>query len=67
MTSTSWHALDSKQIHEELHDDSDSFSDISEDSDISIIEYSDPDDGLASANVRKIIVGKMNNQLNVAN
>jgi hypothetical protein len=43
MASTSGRALDSKQIREQLHVDSDSFSEISQDSDIDIIEHSDPD------------------------
>jgi hypothetical protein len=42
MTSTSGRALDSKQIREQLHDDS--FREISQDSDIDIIEHSDTDD-----------------------
>jgi hypothetical protein len=44
MMSTSWqHALSSKHICEHLHDDSDSFSDISQDSDTDITEHNDPD------------------------
>jgi hypothetical protein len=43
MASTNGHVLDSKQIHEQLHDDSDSFSEISQDSDIDIIVHSDHD------------------------
>jgi hypothetical protein len=43
VASTSGRALDSKQIREQLHDDSDSFSEISQDSDIDIIAHSDPD------------------------
>jgi hypothetical protein len=44
MVSTSGHALGSKQIREQLHDDSDSFSEISQDSDIDITAHSNPDD-----------------------
>jgi hypothetical protein len=67
MASSSGHALDSKQIHEKLRNDSDSFSEFSQDSDIDIIDHVDPDaeisgpdlsdsgsnsdDGEASANV----------------
>lgn len=44
--STSECSLDGKQIHEQLHNDSDSFSEISQDSDIGIIaEISKPDFG----------------------
>jgi hypothetical protein len=43
MASTSGCVLDSKQIHESLHDDSDSFSEISQDSDIDKIAHSEPD------------------------
>jgi hypothetical protein len=43
MVSTSWHVLGSKHICEQLHDDSDSFSEISQDSDTDIIEHNDPD------------------------
>jgi hypothetical protein len=43
MVSTSGHALDSKEIREQLHDDLDSFSEISQNSDIDVIEHSDPD------------------------
>jgi hypothetical protein len=35
--------LNNKQICEQLHDDSDSFSEISQDADIDIIEHSYPD------------------------
>jgi hypothetical protein len=31
MASSSWRALDSKQIYEQLHDDSDSFTEFSQD------------------------------------
>jgi hypothetical protein len=35
--------LDSKQIHEQLHDDSVSFSEFSQDSDIDILDHIDPE------------------------
>jgi hypothetical protein len=41
--SSSGHALDSKQIHEQLHVDSDSFSEFSQDSDIDMFDCIDPD------------------------
>lgn len=41
--STSGCSLDGKQIREQLHNDSDSFSEISQDPDIGIIDHSDPD------------------------
>jgi hypothetical protein len=34
--------LDSKQIHEQLHDDSDSFTEFSQDSDIDIFDHINP-------------------------
>jgi hypothetical protein len=43
VVSTNGHALDSKQVHKQLHDDSDSFSGISQNADIDIIGHSDPD------------------------
>jgi hypothetical protein len=43
MASTSGCALDSKQIREEMHDDSDSFSEISQDSENDINVHTDPD------------------------
>jgi hypothetical protein len=43
MASSSGHALDSKQIHEQLHDDSDSFSEFSQNSDIDTFEHTDTD------------------------
>jgi hypothetical protein len=43
MVSTSGHALGSKHIREQLHEDSDSFSDISQDSDTDLTEHSDTD------------------------
>jgi hypothetical protein len=42
MVPTSRHALGSTQIHEQLCDNSDSFSGISLDSDVNIIEHSHP-------------------------
>jgi hypothetical protein len=39
--------LDSKQIHEQLHDDSDSFSEFSQNSDIDIFDHIDPDDKIS--------------------
>jgi hypothetical protein len=41
--STSGCSLDGKQVREQLHDDPDSFNKISQDSDIDMIERSDPD------------------------
>jgi hypothetical protein len=41
--SSNVHALDSKQIHEQLHDDSNSFTEFSQDSDIDIFDHVDPD------------------------
>jgi hypothetical protein len=35
--------LDSKQICEQLHEDLDSFSETSQDSDIDVVEHNDPD------------------------
>jgi hypothetical protein len=35
--------LDSKQIHEQVHGDLDYFSEISQDADIDITEYGEPD------------------------
>jgi hypothetical protein len=43
MASSSGHALDSKQIHEQLHHDSDSFSEFSQHSDIDTPDHTDPD------------------------
>jgi hypothetical protein len=43
MASTSKCVLDSKQIRQQLQDDSDSFSEISQNSDINITEHSDSD------------------------
>jgi hypothetical protein len=43
MESSIGHALDSKQIHEQLHNDLDSFGDLSQDSDIDIFDRIDPD------------------------
>jgi hypothetical protein len=43
MASTSGYALDSKQICEKFHDDMDSFSETSQDSDIDVTEHNDPD------------------------
>jgi hypothetical protein len=43
MASSSGHMLDSKQIHEQLHDDSDSSSEFRQDSDIDIFDRIDPD------------------------
>jgi hypothetical protein len=42
MASTSGHALDSKEICEQLHNDLDSFSEIRQDAEVDIIEHSDP-------------------------
>jgi hypothetical protein len=43
MASSCGRALDSKQIHEQLHDDSDPFSESSQDSNIDIFDRIDPD------------------------
>jgi hypothetical protein len=43
MTSFSGRVLANKQIHEHLHDDSDSFSEYSQDSDIDIFDHIEPD------------------------
>jgi hypothetical protein len=43
MRSSSGHALDSKQIHEQLHDDLDYFCEFIQDSDIDIFDYIDLD------------------------
>jgi hypothetical protein len=43
MASSSKHALDSKQIHEQLRDDSYPFSKFSHDSDIEIFDHIDTD------------------------
>lgn len=60
MASYSGCALDSKQIHGQLYDDSDSFSEFSHHSDIDMLDHTDPDlsdsysnfdDGQASRNV----------------
>jgi hypothetical protein len=39
MASISRHALDSKQIHDQLHDNLDSFNEISQDADIDITAW----------------------------
>jgi hypothetical protein len=51
MASSSGHALDSKQIHEQLHD-SDSSSEFSQDSDIDIFDLTDPDAETRGADLR---------------
>jgi hypothetical protein len=43
VASPSGQALDSKQIHEQLHVDSDFFSEFSQDSDIDMFDCIDPD------------------------
>jgi hypothetical protein len=43
MESSIRHALESKEIHEQLHDNLDSFSDFSQDSVIDIFDRTDPD------------------------
>jgi hypothetical protein len=43
MASSSGRALNSKQIHEQLHDDSDPFSEFSLDSNVDIFDRIDPD------------------------
>jgi hypothetical protein len=43
MASSIWCALDRKQIHEQLHDDLDSFSKVSQDSDVYMFDRIDPD------------------------
>jgi hypothetical protein len=52
MASSCGHASESKQIHELLHDDSDSFSEFSQDSDTDIFDSTDPDAEICGTDLR---------------
>jgi hypothetical protein len=50
------HVLDSKQIHEQFHDDSDSFSEFSQDSDVDIFDHIDPDAKMSGPDLSDSVV-----------
>jgi hypothetical protein len=52
VASSSGRALDNKQIREQLHDDSDSFSEFSQESDICMFDHIDPDAEISGPDLR---------------